>query len=497
MKNFTGSFSGHERNAFFLRGSKSYVDAAHGLGLAFDHDGRAVAPIDVDGDGDLDLAAMSLQGFQLLENTSPPRGWVRFSLRATTTEPHALGATVKIRAGARSQVDRVRLTAGFHTQVSREVHFGLADATRVDEVEVRWPSGEVQRFSDLAANTRYQLVEGQAAASPRPMPTWPAGARPRVTGAFTLDVPLRTLEGEATKLEPKPVATVLNFWAPWCVACKREVPALAKLARSRGDAVRVVGVSVETKKLGEVRAFVAEHGLDYPLRLATDDAVAAFFGPGGKMTLPATFVFDARGRLRRSHFREVDIADLDATLDTLTAPPSARDRSELAVKASKAGDPSKALALLEEAVRLDPNSARFRWQLGLASIQHGKHAAGLAALEAAVRIAPDDDGFISDLAGGYQAAGQGKRGLALLEESVKRWPKSSRLWRDLAVLYEQLDQREPARQAYVKSLRLRPFQPPVWRRRADLEARMGRRVDSAYSMDKYESQIGKRGFEGE
>ena len=441
---------------------------------------------------------IAVQGLQLLENIAPARGWVRFRLRATRSEPHALGATVKIIAGGKAQLDRVRLTAGFQTQVSPEVHFGLGAATRVDTVEVRWPSGDTQRYTDLGPNTRYVLVEGEPSATARPVPAWPDEARPRAqAAAYTLDVPLRTLEGGEGRLETTGKATVLNFWAPWCEACKREVPALAKVARARGKSVRVVGVSVETRKLGEVRAFAAAHGLDYPMRLATDEAVAAFFGADGQMTLPATFVFDGRGRLRRSHFREVDGGDLDATLDALTAPPSARDRAELAAKAAKYGDPDAARKLLAEAVRLDPGSARIRWQLGMASLQGGRHADGVAALERAVELAPDDDGFVGDLAGGYRAAGQPERSLALLREHVKRWPESSRLWGDLASLLASMGEYALAREAYVKSLKLRPFQPRLWRERAELEATMGRVVDAAYSRDRYESLTGKRGFEGE
>ena len=51
------SFSGYERNAFFLNaqagtGVAGYLEAGFPAGLDFDHDGRAVAPLDVDGDGD-------------------------------------------------------------------------------------------------------------------------------------------------------------------------------------------------------------------------------------------------------------------------------------------------------------------------------------------------------------------------------------------------------------------------------------------------------------
>ena len=46
------------------------------------------------------------------------------------------------------------------------LHFGLGEASRIEAIEVRWPSGRVDRYTDLAADTAYLLREGQAQASP-------------------------------------------------------------------------------------------------------------------------------------------------------------------------------------------------------------------------------------------------------------------------------------------------------------------------------------------
>ena len=53
------------------------------------------------------------------------------------------------------------------------LHFGLGPAVRVDEVEVRWPSGRVERFRDLNADTGYLLREGAG----RPLPLAGFGGR--------------------------------------------------------------------------------------------------------------------------------------------------------------------------------------------------------------------------------------------------------------------------------------------------------------------------------
>ena len=41
------------------------------------------------------------------------------------------------------------------------LHFGLSDATKIDSLEVRWPTGDQQTFEGMAANGRYLIVEGQ------------------------------------------------------------------------------------------------------------------------------------------------------------------------------------------------------------------------------------------------------------------------------------------------------------------------------------------------
>ena len=62
---FRGSFSGYERNRFFARldGTTGFKELGYPLGLDFEHDGRAAAPIDVDGDGDIDCADSDCSDF--------------------------------------------------------------------------------------------------------------------------------------------------------------------------------------------------------------------------------------------------------------------------------------------------------------------------------------------------------------------------------------------------------------------------------------------------
>ncbi len=463
-----GSFSGYEHDVFFVRGKDGrYIEAGYLAGLDADHDGRAAAAIDVDGDGDLDLARLSLQGLGLMLNEGQAGGWVRLRLRATGSEAHALGALVKVG----DQVQRVALTAGFHTQVSPELHFGLGLA-KTAKVEVRWPSGGVERF-EVKSKHRYAVVEGAEARQLLPTPRWSKALAP---AARSFD--LSTVQGAKGR------ATVLNFWAPWCEACARELPALARLHRERGTQVDFIGVSVETKKLDEVEAFVKRFGLRYPMKMATDGIVEAFFGARGEMSLPATFVFDARGRLARTFFREVRAEELAATLDGLQVSASAQDHLGMAVSRSKAGDFEAADEAFAQAIAMGGEGALVYWQIGVTALQAKRSAAAVVALRRAVKLNPEDAEAWTDLARAHRDQGAGPASERALRTAIAlgHAPRAHHF------LGEALLKRGAAAEAAAslkRALEQDPSQLLSWKTLARAQAAQGLREDAEDSMQRY------------
>jgi hypothetical protein len=78
-----------------------------------------------------------------------------------------VGAKVTVVAGGRRQVAQ-RVGGGSYASAGDpRLHFGLGSSGRVESVEVRWPSGRIDRYGDLAADTGYLLREG--ADAPRPL----------------------------------------------------------------------------------------------------------------------------------------------------------------------------------------------------------------------------------------------------------------------------------------------------------------------------------------
>ena len=129
--------------------------------LSESHSGRGLALADYDLDGDLDLAMVQLDGgVALLRNDTVQGNWLELSLQGDNGG-RGEGAIVVVRAGG-SSWRRAVTSASYLSQSSAVVHVGLGDAATVDQVEVRWPGGEVQTYdTGLGVNGRYRLVEGQ------------------------------------------------------------------------------------------------------------------------------------------------------------------------------------------------------------------------------------------------------------------------------------------------------------------------------------------------
>jgi enediyne biosynthesis protein E4 len=91
----------------------------------------------------------------------PGRHWVSFELAGTKSNRLALNARLQIVAGGMTQTDEIHSGGSYLSQNDLRVHFGLGAATKIDSLEIRWPSGKVETLSNLAADQFYSVLEGQ------------------------------------------------------------------------------------------------------------------------------------------------------------------------------------------------------------------------------------------------------------------------------------------------------------------------------------------------
>jgi hypothetical protein len=124
---------------------------------------RSSAIFDVDADGDLDIVTneFNAEPMVLLSDLSERRrvGFLQIALRGRRSNRNGLGASVTVTAGgaAHTQVHDGR--SGYLSQSLMPLYFGLRGATRVDRVEVVWPSGQRQTVQNPVTNGTLTLQE--------------------------------------------------------------------------------------------------------------------------------------------------------------------------------------------------------------------------------------------------------------------------------------------------------------------------------------------------
>lgn len=145
------------------------VSAQSGAVFAKDFSGRGMAVGDFDNDGDLDvLISNNGEAPLLLRNEGGNRNnWLGLQLVATKSNPAAVGAIITWQAGG---VKRSRLKTGGGSYLSshdpREI-LGLGAATKIESVEICWPSGKVDKLSNPPINTYLKVIEGEGLAKSR------------------------------------------------------------------------------------------------------------------------------------------------------------------------------------------------------------------------------------------------------------------------------------------------------------------------------------------
>ena len=139
------------------------MPAVEGTALANLYVGRGLAVGDLFNDGKLDVVINVLDGHPaLLRNvSSDTHHWIELKLVGGPKSPRdAIGATVYLTAGGQRQRGDVVSGGSYASTHDPRLHFGLADATVVEMVEVHWPSGAKEKFSIDKVDKIVTIVEG-------------------------------------------------------------------------------------------------------------------------------------------------------------------------------------------------------------------------------------------------------------------------------------------------------------------------------------------------
>jgi hypothetical protein len=170
-------------------GTFSDISADAGPGITKASSSRGLAIGDLWNDGKLSAVVSNMNAAPslLVNQVRAPNHWVAFRLKgaysqskapATTENPassptltpttkstrDAIGARIKVKIGDRTLIDEVRSGSSFISNNDMRVHFGLGAAAKIDSVEVRWPSGLVENFDNIALDRITTLNENSGTA---------------------------------------------------------------------------------------------------------------------------------------------------------------------------------------------------------------------------------------------------------------------------------------------------------------------------------------------
>ncbi len=135
--------------------------------------GRGMAYSDYDKDGDIDVVVVVLKGSasanpkttffqnQLNPNGSDGKNWIQFNLEGKTINKDAIGAKVILTVNGEKLIQEVHGQGSHASQHSLVLHFGLANNNLVSKVEIEWSNSSKQTFTDISANKRYSIKEGE------------------------------------------------------------------------------------------------------------------------------------------------------------------------------------------------------------------------------------------------------------------------------------------------------------------------------------------------
>jgi len=100
------------------------------------------------------------------------------------------------------------------------------------------------------------------------------------------------LRGDPVKLSAlRGRAVFINFWATWCIPCRRELPAIGRLAARAPEGVTVLTIATDSRE-PDVRAMMREGGIRVPVIFDETGALAARYEVTG---IPTTLLLDAQG----------------------------------------------------------------------------------------------------------------------------------------------------------------------------------------------------------
>lgn len=138
------------------------ITAKSGPAFQLTRPARGLAVGDLDGDGRPEIVIVNMnQRPSLLKNQQAGHNFLNIKAVGTKANRSAIGARITLQASGRLYVDEVMSGTSFYSSSEQTLHFGLGSAQKAEKLQIRWPNGITESWSDIEVNRTVVATEGQ------------------------------------------------------------------------------------------------------------------------------------------------------------------------------------------------------------------------------------------------------------------------------------------------------------------------------------------------
>ncbi len=138
------------------------VSNSAGTGITEPRSSRGSCYGDFDNDGDIDALVMNMNEPPLLlqNNLKSENNWLTIKLTGTKSNRSAIGSRITIKNGEAKQAQEITSQTSYYSHNDTRVHFGLGEKKKVEEIEIRWASGQIETVKNIGSNQFVTIKEG-------------------------------------------------------------------------------------------------------------------------------------------------------------------------------------------------------------------------------------------------------------------------------------------------------------------------------------------------
>jgi tetratricopeptide (TPR) repeat protein len=474
------SWNGNEPNVFYRREGERYRDRSAESGLGFSGDSRAFAWTDFDGDGCLDVLVKNRLAPQVrVFQNRCGQGRERIGLRLVGVTSNRDGIGARVALG--KQVKWLAAGSGYLSQHTKTLYFGLPAG--MEPVEITWPSGIRQRVEGLNPNALYEVTEGKGARLVRRFATAPALApkpgkadnEPRLHDTWLQDpVPLPEKSAAGLLVLDERLLSRPEMFAAYSIFRRYlfefraglELP-FAMLLNREGQAVKIYArVPSSAQVDADAKAAGRQTALAYP---------------GRWLSQPRRDYFKLGAALLWSGYGEQALPYLELVLRQ--QPHNARTMVLAAQIHREAGRHREAIALLDNALKIDPSLSEAWNEMGGVALAENRLDEALGHFQQALTGKPD---LLYALLNAAQTAAQLRRTEAAegyYRKAVAAHPASADAANGLGLLLARSGRRGEAEQQLKLATRLDPALASAWNNLAVLYLNQKRTGDAVAALE--------------